>query len=197
MTEQDTIDITNHLFGAHRMKHLTAILAAGLVSTCTPAPAWNLPVTHFTTPNGGAYGRGAIYEAVGHKPPTIIYSFCADQTDCKDGAAPLPTVLTMDDGSLVGATTQGGASAAEGGPNGTVYRLAPNGTMRVMNYCPYFMQCLRYGPIVSIIPVDADAVDVISQVAAEEPNMTRGARYRFYWRIDYLRRQQNWWSAKP
>jgi uncharacterized repeat protein (TIGR03803 family) len=79
-----------------------------------------------TTPNGGAYGYGAVFE-LSHTgsdwAETILYSFCT--YNCLDGSSPEAALLLDSEGNLYGTTESGGAYSS-----GTVFKLskAPDGT---------------------------------------------------------------------
>ena len=58
---------------------------------------------------------------------STIYSFCS-QTNCADGQYPLGRLVQATDGNFYGTTFQQG-----GGGGGTVYKLAPSGTLTVLH----------------------------------------------------------------
>jgi uncharacterized repeat protein (TIGR03803 family) len=83
-----------------------------------------------TTPTGGAYGGGAVFELIPNKTKTQWtvkrrYSFCAEGGEqCLDGLSPLAGLTIDSSGNLYGATTQGGAYN-----QGTIYQLIPGATL--------------------------------------------------------------------
>lgn len=84
---------------------------------------------------GVTTGRGeAIQSIVFRLAPngtlTTLYTFCR-QTNCIDGLDPVGGVVADKSGNLYGATYQGGAKN-----NGTVFKLAPDGTETVLySFC--------------------------------------------------------------
>jgi len=74
-----------------------------------------------TTPGGGAYGYGVVYELSPSSAgwaETVLYNFCEDT--CPQGSSP-QSALTFDaDGNLYGTTAGGGTHAS-----GTVFELSP------------------------------------------------------------------------
>lgn len=81
---------------------------------------------HFygTTYQGGAYGAGTVYKVAPDGTLTTLYSFSGT-----DGSAPESRVeIDFGTGDLYGTTTGGGANG-----NGTVWRLAPDGTETVLH----------------------------------------------------------------
>jgi uncharacterized repeat protein (TIGR03803 family) len=87
------------------------------------------------TTSGGGSGAGIIYElsppSAGSKKwkETVLYSF----TGGVDGSVPVDELIMDKTGNLYGTTYYGGKGASEGGyPDGTVYKLAPEGTETVL-----------------------------------------------------------------
>jgi uncharacterized repeat protein (TIGR03803 family) len=73
-----------------------------------------------TTIGGGSAGEGTVFRIAPGGSETILHSFTGGQ----DGYSPEAALIIDDSGSLYGTTTVGGLS----GNNGTVFRIAPNGT---------------------------------------------------------------------
>jgi len=130
------------------MKSLhTAGLAALVLALPALAPAADAP-HYFASAGGGLYGSGTVSTVKGHERQ-VVYDFCPDFPTCKDGAAPLPTLVELADGSLIGVTSAGGVSIyGQGG--GVIFKLTPmpDGTWEettLMFICLYFQQCTRFG----------------------------------------------------
>jgi uncharacterized repeat protein (TIGR03803 family) len=77
-----------------------------------------------TTVNGGAQGKGTVFEVSASGVETVLYSFCA-QAGCKDGARPEAGLITDSKGNLYGTTYSGG--------RGTVFELSPGGIESVLH----------------------------------------------------------------
>lgn len=73
-----------------------------------------------TTFEGGAYGYGEVFEMSPLGEVTTLYSF----TGQSDGAHPAAALILGTDGNFYGTTVYGGAFQ-----DGTVFRLAPDGTL--------------------------------------------------------------------
>lgn len=74
-----------------------------------------------TTPNGGSYGYGVVFEL----SPTfagwvnaVLYSFC--ESTCPQGSSPQSALIFDSDGNLYGTTAAGGTYGS-----GTVFELSP------------------------------------------------------------------------
>jgi uncharacterized repeat protein (TIGR03803 family) len=81
-----------------------------------------------TTVNGGADGRGTVFELAPDGTETVLYSF----TGGADGANPWPRLLMDKKGNLYGTALGGGT----GNNNGAVFKLAPNGRETVLySFC--------------------------------------------------------------
>lgn len=72
-----------------------------------------------TTLEGGTYNAGTVYKMNAKGRITILYSFLGGS----DGRRPLANVIADASGNLYGVTENGGSF-----DNGTIYRIAPNGT---------------------------------------------------------------------
>jgi uncharacterized repeat protein (TIGR03803 family) len=77
-----------------------------------------------TTTKGGAYGLGTVFELNTSSRETVLHSF----TGGADGATPNSSLIADPAGNLYGATSSGGTSGF-----GTVFKLAPSGTLSVAN----------------------------------------------------------------
>lgn len=82
-----------------------------------------------TTFEGGAYGKGAVFEVTPSGSETILYSF----TGGPDGGLPAGALVFDTSGNLYGTTTSGGDPDCGAGNCGTVFMLAPNGTETVLH----------------------------------------------------------------
>jgi uncharacterized repeat protein (TIGR03803 family) len=80
-----------------------------------------------TTDDGGAEGLGTVFELSAHGSETVLYSFCPDFPDCRDGVFPSAGLIMDKSGNLYGTAEADGAHG-----NGTVFRLAPDGTEKVL-----------------------------------------------------------------
>ncbi|HXM23164.1 MAG TPA: choice-of-anchor tandem repeat GloVer-containing protein [Terriglobales bacterium] len=80
-----------------------------------------------TTWQGGAHGRGTVFEITAGGKLTTLYSFCS-QTHCTDGASPYAGVIQAADGNFYGTTSKGGASNW-----GTVYAITPGGKLTTLH----------------------------------------------------------------
>lgn len=76
-----------------------------------------------TTENGGARRFGTVFKVAADGSETVLYSFSGR----KDGSTPLAGLIRDTLGNLFGTTVYGGA-----GGNGTVFKLARNGTEKVL-----------------------------------------------------------------
>ena len=143
-------------------------------------------VSYYASPNGGAYGAGAVFRIANHQR-TVIYDFCPEPVPnmgCTDGANPLANPIVMPDGSILGATTAGGNPGyGPGVPGGGVlYRLEPraDGTWVqsvIYTFCPYFARCDAYGSPVGTITLTApDTVEGL----IEGPGGEKGLHWRFH-----------------
>ncbi len=73
-----------------------------------------------TTYDGGEYSYGTVFELAGDGTETVMYSFCAQQPNCADGAHPWAGLVLDAQGNLYGTTSGGGSYDA-----GTVFKLTP------------------------------------------------------------------------
>ncbi len=89
------------------------------------------------TNQGGAYGKGTLYEITNSGTFSVLHSFCA-LTQCYDGASPTGNLVMGSDGNFYGTTLTGGTIVSDGG---TVYQWTPSGKFKVIySFCINF-QC--------------------------------------------------------
>lgn len=74
-----------------------------------------------TTPVGGAYGYGTVFEITSTGTLTTLYSFCPE-SGCADGYFPLAGLVLGTDGNFYGSTEGGGS-----GFFGTVFKITAEG----------------------------------------------------------------------
>src|SRR5215469_5754915 len=75
---------------------------------------------------GGANSVGTIFNITPGAPLTTLYSFCP-QAGCSDGGIPQAALVEGANGDLYGTTTSFGTS------NGTVFKIAPGGTLSTLH----------------------------------------------------------------
>jgi uncharacterized repeat protein (TIGR03803 family) len=76
------------------------------------------------TVDGGANGRGTVFEITPNGQFTTLHTFCA-QTNCTDGSSPIAGLVQGTDGIFYGTTSIGGNSTnCHGAGCGTVYNLS-------------------------------------------------------------------------
>jgi uncharacterized repeat protein (TIGR03803 family) len=97
-----------------------------------------------TTMNGGNYsdcgsirdlGCGTIFRITPDGALKILYSFCP-QVPCTDGAFPEGGLIQGTDGNLYGTTRMGGPPR-DGYGSGTVFKIAPGGTLTTLHSFDY------------------------------------------------------------
>jgi uncharacterized repeat protein (TIGR03803 family) len=82
-----------------------------------------------TTYIGGA-GYGTVFKLTPSGALTTLYTFCS-QYPCTDGAQPDAGLIQATDGNFYGTTSYDGASGG-----GTVFKIAPNGTLTTLySFC--------------------------------------------------------------
>ena len=83
------------------------------------------------TSYGGVHGSGTIFEITPQGKLTTLYSFCG-QSFCAEGAYPYSGLAQAADGSLYGATEEGGAYG-----HGSIFQITPAGSLtQVYSFCP-------------------------------------------------------------
>lgn len=84
-----------------------------------------------TTVYGGAQGVGTVFKLAPDGTETVFYSFCGS---CSGGHSPYAGLLMDRAGNLYGTTAYGGlANCVNGFGCGTVFKLAPDGTEKVLH----------------------------------------------------------------
>ena len=81
-----------------------------------------------TTVNGGANGKGTIFEVSANGGETVLYDFCS-QRACRDGSMPKAGLIMDTQGNLYGTTFFGGAQQGRG----TVFELSASGAETVLH----------------------------------------------------------------
>jgi uncharacterized repeat protein (TIGR03803 family) len=95
-----------------------------------------------TTYIEGAHSKGSVFKltyevSTGHWTYKTLYDFCA-LNNCADGESPASGVILDNQGNLYGTTSVGGTYG-----HGTVFKLTPNGRLKVLyNFCPDGGDCL-------------------------------------------------------
>jgi uncharacterized repeat protein (TIGR03803 family) len=85
-----------------------------------------------TTDAGGTGGGGTVFKLTPSGALTVLHSFPSDGTE---GGGLRGAMITTADGSVYGTTSLGGAHPASG--DGTVFKIAPDGTFSTLHYFPY------------------------------------------------------------
>jgi uncharacterized repeat protein (TIGR03803 family) len=80
-----------------------------------------------TTPLGGAYGEGSVFQLTSTGAIVTLYSFCA-QSLCVDGQNPDAVVLLAPNGDIYGTTAGGGNNGA-----GTIFKITSGGTLTTLH----------------------------------------------------------------
>jgi uncharacterized repeat protein (TIGR03803 family) len=80
---------------------------------------------------GGAYRSGTVFKITPSGKLTTLYGFCA-LSNCSDGEAPLAALVQGRDGNFYGTTEGGGGRQCSGGC-GTVFKIAPDGTLTTLH----------------------------------------------------------------
>lgn len=86
-----------------------------------------------TTQFGGSVnGAGTVFRIAPDGTETVLYAFCPQNAQCPDGAQPASSLIEDEAGNLYGTTSGGGLHEF----NGTIFKLAPNGTETVLySFC--------------------------------------------------------------
>jgi uncharacterized repeat protein (TIGR03803 family) len=83
-----------------------------------------------TSPDGGAFGTGSVFEITSTGKLILLYSFCA-QSGCPDGGNPEAALLQAMNGNLYGTAVDGGANG-----HGAVFKITPSGALTtVYSFC--------------------------------------------------------------
>jgi uncharacterized repeat protein (TIGR03803 family) len=83
-----------------------------------------------TTPYGGEYGFGTVFEISPKGKLRTLYSLCS-QPNCADGASPYGGLVQGRDGNFYGVTSMGGSSY-----RGTVFEITSNGELTTLySFC--------------------------------------------------------------
>jgi uncharacterized repeat protein (TIGR03803 family) len=99
---------------------LLSALPGGSDSALMQVPGGDL---YGTTVAGGANNEGTVFKMSLRGKVTTLYSFCAQQPHCADGAQPLAGLVQGANGDLYGTTSVGGT----GSDYGTVFKITRNG----------------------------------------------------------------------
>ncbi|MGC2447905.1 MAG: choice-of-anchor tandem repeat GloVer-containing protein [Candidatus Sulfotelmatobacter sp.] len=90
-----------------------------------------------TTEYGGADKAGTIFRITPEGRLTTVYSFTGSNPDFPHGAWPYSTLIQATDGSLYGTTLWGGTSANCAQGCGTIFALAPEGSLNTEHSFDY------------------------------------------------------------
>jgi uncharacterized repeat protein (TIGR03803 family) len=92
--------------------------------------------------NGGSYtncsnGCGTLFKITSEGAFTLLYTFCANQSTCPDGAVPIGTLVQATDGNFYGVTEIGGTgNATQCMGCGTVFRMTQAGKLTTLySFC--------------------------------------------------------------
>jgi uncharacterized repeat protein (TIGR03803 family) len=92
-----------------------------------------------TSSSAGANKAGTVFKVTPSGVLTTLYSFCSvtdANGDCLDGQYPQAGLIRASDGNLYGTTTGGGANSYLESAAGTVFRIAPAGTLTTLySFC--------------------------------------------------------------
>jgi uncharacterized repeat protein (TIGR03803 family) len=89
-----------------------------------------------TTAGGGAGRWGTVFKITPSGTLAILHNFCSPGKfpNCTDGAEPLAGLVQGPDGGFYGTTFTGGDNKdCEGEPCGTVFKVAPSGTLTTLH----------------------------------------------------------------
>jgi uncharacterized repeat protein (TIGR03803 family) len=102
-----------------------------------------------TTEFGGRTDQGTVFVLAPSGAETILYNFCS-QANCADGIYPESGLIADKAGNLYGTTQSGGANK-----DGTVYRLAPDGTETVLySFCSKPQCADGFSPLAGVVADD-------------------------------------------
>ena len=94
-------------------------------------------------------GGGTVFKLAPDGTETVLYNFCNENGYCTDGYMPEAGVIRDSAGNLYGTTASGGNAGCNGDDKcGVVFRLAPDGTEKVLYD---FSQGDGYDPVASVI----------------------------------------------
>src|SRR5580704_2615254 len=83
-----------------------------------------------TASGGGANYDGVVFKLAPDGTETTLYTFCP-QANCPDGQIPAASLILDNSGNLYGTTSAGGGQG-----QGTVFKLAPDGSETVLySFC--------------------------------------------------------------
>jgi len=83
-------------------------------------------------------GCGVVFKLTPKGKETVLYTFCAQTTDCADGAGPRAGLVFDQKGDLYGTTIYGGAYASGYYGGGVVFKLTPRGKETVLHaFCEH------------------------------------------------------------
>jgi len=85
-----------------------------------------------TAESGGANGAGTVFKITPSGTFTLLHTFCS-KSGCKDGGIPYAGLVQATDGNLYGTTIAGGANCVSDGGCGTVFKIAPSGTLTTLH----------------------------------------------------------------
>jgi uncharacterized repeat protein (TIGR03803 family) len=88
-----------------------------------------------TTVRGGANGYGTVFKLAADGTETVLYNFCS-RLNCADGTTPYSGLISDSAGNLYGTTALGGITRGSRIGNGTIFKLATDGTETVLYVFP-------------------------------------------------------------
>ena len=132
---------------------LTTLYSFCSVESCTDGSGPAQPLVQATNGNffgetaeGGAYGRGTIFEITPSGKLITLYAFCS-QALCPDGAYPFGGLVRATNGNFYGTTEDYGANGG-----GTVFEITATGKLKtVYNFCSQANCTDGSGPLSGIV----------------------------------------------
>jgi len=101
-----------------------------------------------TTYAGGAHGGGTVFKMTSSGVLTGLYNFCAE-SGCTDGQNPGSALVEVSNGDFYGTTRGGGRNGY-----GTVFRLAPDGTLTTLySFCSLSGCADGENPTAALLPL--------------------------------------------
>jgi uncharacterized repeat protein (TIGR03803 family) len=83
----------------------------------------------------GGTGCGTVFKLSSNGKEKVLHAFCSVQ-NCTDGANPYASLIADQNGNLYGTTVLGGGTGCGGPGCGTVFRISPHGTEKVLySFC--------------------------------------------------------------